>query len=1012
VIPWCPNARGSVLLAQAIALWLLVGVPSGVAADVSLSPYVIRTWQTDDGLPQNAITSVVQSKDGYLWVGTYGGLARFDGVRFQVFNSANTPALRSGRVTSLFEDLAGTLWIGSEIGELTACDPGPHFRAIDIASNWGRRKIIDMGRDEAGDLWLADAEGNLMRLKDGLRLEPKPGAATNLVSVTSDARGKFWVVRNGMASALEQGRLISQFGGDPSTGYVQGLCLSHQGGIWVASEGKLRRQNSNQTAEDYGAAPWDMAPLTALLETSAGMLAAGTQDHGLFVVRPGGAMLRLCRTNGLPSDWISSLCEDREGNLWAGTGGNGLIMVRAGNVTALVAPDQWQGRPVLSLTSGRHEALWVGTEGAGLYRWQDGAWSHFGLEAGLGNLFVWSMCEDAVGRLWVGTWGGSLLIRHGEHFDPIPGAMEPMPAVTALFSNGPDDIWAGTQAGLLHCKAGKWDWLKKSGPTTLSDVRCVVVDKEGAVWFGMMGEGLGRLDKEAVRLFRKSDGLSSDFIQCLHLDSDGSLWIGTGGGGLNRLKNGRFSAIGTSQGLSDDIICWMEDDGLGYFWLSSHGGIMRLSKQELNQCADGQLQAVHCISFGKQDGLPTLEFSGGLQPAGCKRADGRLCFASSKGVAVVDPADVKLNSLAPPVVIEAVQVDGRSITDLAGQSADQPLRMAPGRHRLEFVYTALSFCAPEKVRFRYRLEGLDREWTEAGGKRSVSFDYVPPGPYAFHVLACNDAGVWNQHGATVAFELLPYFWQTWWFDTLLVALALGLVGAGVALETRRRMRRKMEIMERQKAIELERSRIARDIHDELGSHLTRITMLSEPSRHEAGAPMPGPKDVRQIYDIARDLTRTMDEIVWAVNPHHDTPEGLVNYLEQFALEFLGAAAIRCRLDLPIQWPAWSLTAETRHNLFLALKEALHNAVKHAGATEVRIALNLTTQALTLSVEDNGRGFDAAAPAVSGNGLGNMRRRLEQIGGHCEIDSAPGQGVKIIFSVPMRETPAPHVPAVS
>ena len=328
MIPWCPNARGSVLLAQAIALWLLVGVPSGVAADVSLSPYVIRTWQTDDGLPQNAITSVVQSKDGYLWVGTYGGLARFDGVRFQVFNSANTPALRSGRVTSLFEDLAGTLWIGSEIGELTACDPGPHFRAIDIASNWGRRKIIDMGRDEAGDLWLADAEGNLMRLKDGLRLEPKPGAATNLVSVTSDARGKFWVVRNGMASALEQGRLISQFGGDPSTGYVQGLCLSHQGGIWVASEGKLRRQNSNQTAEDYGAAPWDMAPLTALLETSAGMLAAGTQDHGLFVVRPGGAMFRLCRTNGLPSDWISSLCEDREGNLWAGTGGNGLIMVR------------------------------------------------------------------------------------------------------------------------------------------------------------------------------------------------------------------------------------------------------------------------------------------------------------------------------------------------------------------------------------------------------------------------------------------------------------------------------------------------------------------------------------------------------------------------------------------------------------------------------------------------------------------------------------------------------------
>jgi signal transduction histidine kinase len=257
----------------------------------------------------------------------------------------------------------------------------------------------------------------------------------------------------------------------------------------------------------------------------------------------------------------------------------------------------------------------------------------------------------------------------------------------------------------------------------------------------------------------------------------------------------------------------------------------------------------------------------------------------------------------------------------------------------------------------------------------------------------------------MAFVLLPYFWQTWWFATSLAMLALGLVGAGVWLGTRRRMRRKMEALERQKAVEHERSRIARDIHDELGSHLTRITMLSEPARHEPDAPNAGATDVRQIYDIARGLTRTMDEIVWAVNPHHDTPEGLVNYLEQFALEFLGAAGIRCRLDLPMQLPAWPLTAETRHNLFLALKEALHNAVKHAGATEVRIVLTLDARALTLSVEDNGRGFDPATASASGNGLENMRRRLEHIGGGCDIGGAPGQGVKIIFVVPMRAAPA-------
>jgi signal transduction histidine kinase len=229
-----------------------------------------------------------------------------------------------------------------------------------------------------------------------------------------------------------------------------------------------------------------------------------------------------------------------------------------------------------------------------------------------------------------------------------------------------------------------------------------------------------------------------------------------------------------------------------------------------------------------------------------------------------------------------------------------------------------------------------------------------------------------------------------------------MVGIGVWLDTRRRMRRKMEALERQQAVEHERARIARDIHDELGSHLTRITMLSEPARHEPTVPPPAATNVRQIHDIARELTRTMDEIVWAVNPHHDTPEGLASYLEQFALPFLGVAGVRCRLDMPLQLPLWPLTAETRHNVFLAFKEALHNAVKHSGASEVRIVLTVDAGVLILSVEDNGRGFDPAAANLNGNGLENMRRRLEEIGGQCEVVSAPGQGVKIKFIVLLRE----------
>jgi ligand-binding sensor domain-containing protein/two-component sensor histidine kinase len=992
-------------------MWVPAVVPSCVAANPSLPPYVIRTWQTDDGLPQNAVTAVVQTKDGYLWVATYSGLARFDGVHFHVFNSGNTPSLRSGRITSLFEDPAGTLWIGSEIGELTAYDPTAHFRAIAIDPSWGRRKIIATALDQAGNMWLADTEGGLMRLKDGLRLEPKSGVAMNLTGVSGDSRGHIWVLRNGIASTLEQGRLVPQFGGDATATYLQGICSSRRGGIWVASDGKLRYENPNHTTNGFGAAPWDMVPLTALLETSDGMLAAGTQDHGLFIVRPGGAVLKLCRTNELSSDWISCLCEDREGNLWIGTGGNGLIMVRPGNVTAVDAPDQWQGRPVLSLTAGRDGALWVGTEGSGLYRWQDGRWSHFGLEDGVDNLFVWSMCEDTAGRMWVGTWGGGLVARHGERFDAVPCGIEPMPPVTALLSSGPGELWAGTGAGLLHYQAGKVDWLTQSGPKSLADVRCVVKDGQGTVWFGMLGGGLGRLDKAGLHLLHKADGLSSDFVQFLRPDSDGSLWIGTFGGGLNRLKNGRFSVIGTAQGLSDDIICWMEDDGLGYFWISSHAGIMRVSKRELNRCADGQLNSVNCLSFGKGDGLPTVEFSGGLQPAGCKTADGRLWFASNKGVVIVDPRNVKLNALAPPVVIEAVRVDGHAVAGLAGQTADRPLRIPPGRHRLEFAYAGLSYTAPEKVRFRYRLTGLDSEWTEAGSNRSASFDYVPPGRYAFQVLACNDSGVWNDTGATAAFVLLPYFWQTWWFATMMGTVVLSAVAAGVWFDARRRMHRKMQRLEKEQAIERERTRIAHDIHDDLGASLTRITMLSQSARTELNNSPEAAIQVDQICSTARELTRSMDEIVWAVNPRHDSLDSLANYLGKFAQDYLRASGIRCRLSMDEDLPAWPVTAETRHNVFLAFKEALNNVVKHSDGTEVWVKLAFLGEFIFLSVQDNGRGFAPGLPpfdesghvdrADAGQGIRNMKIRLAEIHGTCEIQSTPAAGTTVQFQVPVR-----------
>ena len=437
---------------------------------------------------------------------------------------------------------------------------------------------------------------------------------------------------------------------------------------------------------------------------------------------------------------------------------------------------------------------------------------------------------------------------------------------------------------------------------------------------------------------------------------------------------------------------------------------MRVNQAELNRCANGQVKELHCLTYGLSDGMPTLECSGGFQPAGCRTKDGRLWFPTSKGLVAVDPGKVEANILIPPVAIERLLVDDQVVN--AGMAPETPLRIAPGRHRYEFQFTGLSFEAPENVRFRYRLEGVETKWVETQTPRKAFYSHLPPGDYRFRVLACNNNGVWNEQGATLAFTVLPAFWQTWWFRTSGVVM-IALAGGGIVwLDARRRTRRKVERLERQQAVERERIRIARDIHDDLGANLTCITMLSESARTDLNDLWQVAGHLDQIYNTACELTRAMGEVVWAINPRHDTLDSVAAYLEEFGQNMLRTAGIRCKMNMPSQLPARVVTAEVRHNLFLAFKEALHNAIKHAGASEVRICLTVEPAAFTLVVEDNGKGFASEALLTgaphgqpghgTGNGLANMRHRLAEIGGRCEIESAPGKGTKVTFMVALKD----------
>jgi ligand-binding sensor domain-containing protein/signal transduction histidine kinase len=961
----------------------------------------------EDGLPENTVSAVVQTRDSYLWLGSYGGLARFDGVRFTVFNNDNAPEMRDNAVTSLFEAQDGALWIGHENGELTRFKDG-QFAAVSIPTTAELGKLLAIASDEAGEVWVMSYDGLLARVRDGLVLRPQPGPSTSLVALTRSPNGTMWLMRNGVIFELSRGKLkVAEPAIQPTNGLVQGLCASRDGGLWIASQERLRKWKNGHWVRDLGAAPWGSAAVLELIETKAGCLAAATAELGFFLVGLGepGQAAHFSRTNGFPSDWIPCLCEDHEGGLWAGTGGAGLTLLRKKRVGTLCPPDQWQGRTVLSVSPGQDGSLWIGTEGAGLYHYRDGTWENFGFPQGL-HPYVWSAVEDSQGVLWIGTWGAGLYTRRNGQIQAVPVTDAAQPGMSAVLCSRQGGLWVGTEAGLLRWKDGRATWYRQCAGQPLRRIRAVVEDQDGGVWFGSLGSGLGCLKGGQIRQFRKPDGLASDFIECLYLDREGVLWIGTQGAGLCRLKQGHFAALAERQGLLSAHVSDIEQDGEGFFWMGSRDGIMRVAKAELDRCLDGQTNEVSCVIYGPGDGMPTAACSGRLQPAGCKTPDGRLWFPTPKGLVVVSPQAVKALPGAPPVVIERLLVDDRVVG--GGVSLARQTRIAPGSHRLEFQYTGLSFAAPERVHFKYRLEGLETQWVDAGAKRTANYSHIPPGAYTFRVRACSSDGVWAQTGAAAPFYVAPYFWQTWWFG-LLAATALAGLGGGIAwFDSRLRMRARLRRSERERAIEHERARIARDIHDDVGAQLTRITMLSESARGQLDRPDQAIAGLSQIYDTARELTRAMDEIVWAVNPKHDSLEGLASYLEKFAVDLLGTARIECRLDFPLKFPKWPLTSEIRHNVFLAFKEALNNVVRHAAAAQASIVLRVQERFFEIIVEDNGRGFAPAAVThrggpepeafSGGNGLGNLRERLAQAGGTCEIRSAPGQGTRVVFRV--------------
>jgi signal transduction histidine kinase/ligand-binding sensor domain-containing protein len=981
-----------------------------ICASAAESAWFERHWLSDDGLPNNTVGAIAQTPDGYLWIATANGLARFDGVEFEEFSSTNFISLPDRGILTMSSAPDG-LWLATDRSSIVHLHKGAHevFTTESGLLNFSVNTIVS---DAEGGLWILYRGGLVSRLKDGkvTHFTEKDGLPDGVAicSVACDKNGRTWFTKGGHTGIFRDGKFqtLLRLDSAPSR-----LTLARDGKIWVCSGSHLFKCDENGKIEDHGSfnPRRGATEVSAMLESRDGAVWIGTTVSGLF---------RHAETNfeyiATTHQEILGLMEDAKENIWVGTGGGGLNQVRPRAIHLQAVAEGLPFETVQSLAQDTNGAIWAATADGSLARLIGERWST------IPNGANWygdatCVCADLDGGVWIGTryhrlyhWRNNQFTDWGD-----PDQIKAQTIHTLIVSkNG--DVWIGADpAGVLRLRNGKIKEFELP-PPDIRVIRASVEDAAGNIWFGTSKGTLMRVEGDRVVDETQRTTGEPQPIRCLYATPDGAVWIGYAGAGIGVLKNGHFAIINTRQGFYDNFISQIVADNKGWLWFGANRGVFKVRQQDLEALAEGKASRVRSIHYGQGDGLPGLQANFGSTPMGLRSRDNRIWLSMRTALAVIEPDKLRENLIAPPVLLTRVLIgettvaayggllpspneNGHDILDLAtGQSG---LRVPPGRHRLEIDFTALNFVAPENVSLRYRLNA-DENWTEAGTDRKAVYQRLDAGSYKFEVSACNSEGVWSENAAVLGFVVEPFFWQTWWFRSVAVLSFTAMVIAIVRYVSFRRLRFKLRQLEQQAALHKERARIAKDIHDDLGASLTQISLIGELARQDRETPEKVAGHVEKISGAARHAVKSLDEIVWAVNPRNDTLAHFIDYTGQFVLDYLRLAGVRCRLDLPEQPPNRELSTDVRHNLFLVVKEAINNTVKYAQATEVRLRIVATDEKLEITVEDNGRGFDQP-PADSGaDGLRNMRQRSEDIGGKCWIQGRPGAGAKISVELPL------------
>jgi ligand-binding sensor domain-containing protein/signal transduction histidine kinase len=1045
---------------------VVLGEDRNMAVTSWPSRFVRTVYTTKDWLPDNAIRTLLQTRDGYLWAGTRSGLARFDGREFRVHRDFPRESC-----TALAEDGQGQLWVGTASGGLVRLSAQGAVR-LTRADGLADDRVLSLCAALSGDLWVGTMNG-LNRLHRGrweaiVLTEPDPHSASDVQlavhAIHEDASGGIWLSRSQGVSRLSPANdLQEEFVIPPGTLATPALISGQPGGeTWVLADWAVSVWDNGRIQPRPGGPETMKHPGQGFLADRAGNRWMGGDNTGLYRVDPEGRLFRFGVAEGLSDLWITCLLEDREGNLWIGTERGGLNRWTPAPVQMLTVEDGLPHPNVWTVATCPidPDRVWIGTDD-GLAVCQGGVIRPVTLPKPLFSPNVRALHPDRLGRLWIGT-GDSLecltadqLVTH--RWQAAPAANK----IRAILCDQAGNLWAGREFGLMLRQGDRWHHLGSADGLPHVDVRVLREDRDGSVWAGTFGGGLAHIrltpgspaagslppgveaPRIAIETLELPGGPGANFVWSLHIDTDGVLWAGTRRG-LVRLAPRRFAAgpaglasggslhqfemrlFTAEDGLFDEVINEVIEDDFGRLWFGADRGIYSVAKTDLDALRSGAIERLRCKVFDVADGLVVNETNGQKsQPAACRTPDGRLWFPTPRGVAVIDPTAVE-EKPPPPPVIQRLVLNGKvAFDDQAwpfsgfrdtsnGSDRHLHLSVPPASHRsLEVAYSAVALHARERLRFRYRLEGVDSDWVDAGDRETVNYENLRPGHYRFSVRTVQWFGGVASAATTLGVTLEPSLLEQRWFQVLAASLACGAVFA--AWRGRSRQKDRVHQFHRQSELIRQREWIAQDLHDALGSSLTRLRSMSRQLRDRVHE---GP--VREGLDR---LSTEVDHLLGRMRVFLDGTDGqdrvladLLAEIREHAATLLDEAGMCPRWDFPTHTENMLLDARTCRAAILVIWEALANVVRHAHASEVRVAARVLTRTgnrlawLELAVADNGCGLPVRDPGDAlddpqekrgkRRGLEGMRSRIRAFGGEFKTLSSPGKGTSIVFRLPI------------